>query len=219
MEVKSHKSNDGYYTYVFKKDNDEIQITFLNNLDLYWSYRNINSSDEINYGQFVIGKEDGLPYQLLEELYESIANADPFDVYANLAVNHFLVSRLSIDWDKYDMYRQLFDGDKITWISDDRDLETDSLVQISKKDDAFVLEFAKKEKDKDIHWYTSPSKHRISVRFRNSGSHYDPFNVVFMKMYNSLSGYSTEFGQLPSNRLNEIPGQISMEEYVYSLKK
>lgn len=45
-----------------------------------------------------------------------------------------------------------------------------------------------------------------SVRFRNSGSIYDPYNAVFMNLYNELSKHNFE---------NE---QITMDEYMSKLK-
>ena len=34
------------------------------------------------------------------------------------------------------------------------------------------------------------------VRFRNSGSSYDPFNIPFMKFFNKLQEYDPEYHQI-----------------------
>ena len=220
MEVKTYKDESGYYTYNIRKDNKLFRILFAGNLDLYWTFRDYNDKDDYSYGDFVIKKEDGLLYSLLEDAYESIKLADPFDYCAEMRYNPVGdVTAVMYDFSKYDMYKNLFDGEKITWISDDRDLENDSLVQISKKDGSFILEFAKKKKEDDEHYMADFSGKNITVRFRNSGSYYNPFNCVFMKMYNSLGGYSSDFGEMPARNFGEVPGQIHIEDHVLSLRK
>ena len=37
---------------------------------------------------------------------------------------------------------------------------------------------------------------RITVRFRNSGSRYDPFNIIFMKLYQGLYELDYEYHQI-----------------------
>ena len=37
---------------------------------------------------------------------------------------------------------------------------------------------------------------RITVRFRNSGSRYDPFNIIFMKLYQGLCALDYEYHQI-----------------------
>ena len=36
----------------------------------------------------------------------------------------------------------------------------------------------------------------VSIRFRNSGSRYNPFNIIFMKMFNKLQEYNPEYHQI-----------------------
>ena len=59
--------------------------------------------------------------------------------------------------------------------------------------------------DEDFH---SPTY--IPIRFRNSGSSYDPFNIVFMKMYNEMKNIDD---------INDIGHQIHIEEYLYNKEK
>ena len=220
MEVKNYKNFNNTFVYLFQEGKKEIRISFEGNLDLYWSFADFSLDHEITYGDFVIKKEDGLPYRLLEELYNSIEKADPFDYCAE--VRHSAlgdVTAVMYDFSKYDMYKALFDGKKITWLSDDRDLQNDHVLQISKMHDAFLLEFAKKKKEYETHYSFDSSRRHINIRFRNSDSYYDPFNCVFMKMYNSLGGYSTEFGEMPARNFGEVPGQMHIEDYVLSLRK
>jgi len=71
---------------------------------------------------------------------------------------------------------------------------------IYKENDKFRLEFILQNKK---------MSHYIDVRIRNSGSRYIPFNQVFMKLYNSLQEYDSDYHQ------------IHIEEYMYqkTLKK
>ena len=46
----------------------------------------------------------------------------------------------------------------------------------------------------------------FSVRFRNSGSRYEPYNFTFMNMYNGLCEYDSDYHQ------------IHIEEYLYHQK-
>lgn len=218
MEVKSCKNFNDTYVYYMRDGQKELRISFEGNLDLYWSFADFSSEGEVTYGDFVIKKEDGLPYRLLEGLFTSIQNADPFEYCAE--VRHSAlgdITAVMYDFSRIDMYKALFDGEKITWVSDDRDLENNHVVQISKQDGAFLLEFAKKKKEYESHYCHDYSRKHINIRFRNSGSFYNPFNCVFMKMYNDLGGYSTEFGELPARDLSECKGQMHIEDLV--LKK
>ena len=46
----------------------------------------------------------------------------------------------------------------------------------------------------------------ISIRFRNSGSKYKPFNICFMRLFNNLQNYDPDYHQ------------ITIEEYNYKRK-
>lgn len=59
--------------------------------------------------------------------------------------------------------------------------------------------------DEDFH-----SPNYIPIRIRNSGSSYDPFNIVFMKMYNKMKKIDDT---------KDIGHQIHIEEYLYNKEK
>ena len=50
----------------------------------------------------------------------------------------------------------------------------------------------------------------ISVRFRNSGSRYVPFNIAFMDMYNDMKEVDD---------VTDKGHQLHIEEYLYETKK
>lgn len=104
-------------------------------------------------------------------------------------------------------YQELFDEENktITWYSDETAHEVANYLKIVKENDCFVITFNIQEYiegyDRDF-----ASLYYIPIRFRNSGSRYDPFNVIFMRMYEKLKKI---------NDVNEYGHQIHIEEYLY----
>ena len=76
-------------------------------------------------------------------------------------------------------YKKLYNGEYICWYSDDDPIEDANYVKIIKKEDKYVLEFTHNEKSITLFF-------KYIIRFRNVGSKYEPFNQLFMNMYNSL---------------------------------
>ena len=185
MEIKKYK--DYFGTVLELSENDiTFKICFGGDLDLYWQINNINADDEIDYETFTITEENTFIYGLFLELYNSIANCE-FDASVR---NSF-------------EYRKLFDGKTITWISDENGYKKESLVKISKVENKFVLEFARRLKEDAYNWPSENGLFAISIRFRNSGSSYQPFNRLFMRMYNALEDYEPDLAQFsPKDKTN-----------------
>lgn len=99
------------------------------------------------------------------------------------------------------IYNLLFNNNVISWHNDDYDYDEGNIVNIIKEDEQFIIDF--KFREKNVIYSSS------GIRLRNSGSRYSPFNILFMKMYNKLQNYDTEYHQM------------NIEEYIYqkSLKK
>lgn len=229
MQINKSINSFGYKEYEFIKDNKIFKISFSANGDLYWSLANLNVGENLDYDTFTITIDDNYDiYSLFYKLYLNIKNANIYEADDELlyygSKDEFELSKKRQNesklWSKRlkqkECYEELFDGEKITWISDDRDHDKDQMVQISKKDNAFILEFARKDKkDKDIyHYLPSFSSYLIGIRFRNSGSSYDPFNLAFMDMYNALDKYS-----FSKNNHDGLPDQTCIEEYTKLLRK
>ena len=108
-------------------------------------------------------------------------------------------------------YNNLFDRENntITWYSDETSYKVSNYLTIKKDKEAFKINFFIQEHiegyDMDFH-----SKYYIPVRFRNSGSRYDPFNIVFMRMYNKMKEVDDAY---------EMGHQIHIEEYMYAQEK
>ena len=107
----------------------------------------------------------------------------------------------------YANYSELFNEESksLTWYSDETVHEVANILKIRKEDDRFIIEFSSQPHldgyDEDFH-----SANYIPIRFRNSGSSYSPFNIVFMRMYNAMKEVDD----------NDIGHQIHIEEYIYA---
>lgn len=234
MKIKKTIDNANHKQYAFIKDNKIFKISFGGNGDLYWSLANLNMDEDLDYEVFTISIEDNYEvYSLLQKLYLDIKNAKISDTDDEFPLFRFNRNEDLDDYEKnlntkykekekaqrlkeQEAYNLLFNDDKIIWISDDRDYDKDQIVIISQKDNTFILEFARKDKeDKDIyHYMTSFSSYLISIRLRNSGSTYEPFNIIFMNMYNALAHINFE-----KDDVKQIEGQINMFEHQTLSKK
>lgn len=164
---------------ILSKENKKLCISFEGNLDLYWTiYYKEDASEEKK--TFVITRENENLYMLFETLYSDIEKINLFENMSEETKNRFR---------KYNManYLELFNPDEktITWYSDETNEEVANYLVIRKRENAFNLEFNTQEY---IGCYLQDhhSKYHIQIRFRNSGSRYCPFNILFMKMYNYL---------------------------------
>ena len=152
-------------------DEGSFTISFEGNLDLYWIYRpNGNVFLKEDKHDFYITKENYFLYSLFERLYVAVKEGKPY---------------LNCPYDVDNRYKKypfgnepLFIDNKIEWHSDDYPYDEASVVIIYKYDEnTFKIEFTKSKGD----YFPT-----FAVRFRNSGSSYQPFNSTFMSMYNSL---------------------------------
>lgn len=197
MKYSKEKSNFGPRIYLEEEDK-YLCVSFEGNLDLYWSFHNNKGIDESN--EFIIAKENYGVYRLFDELFYDIENIN-FDYLDEEAKDRIR----SINESLYnDLYNK--DNNTITWYSDETSSKVSNYVEIKKLDETFNLKFniqaPIKGYDFDFH-----SNYYIPIRFRNSGSSYDPFNVFFMKMYNDLDKIDD---------VNDIGHQIYIEEYLYN---
>lgn len=94
----------------------------------------------------------------------------------------------------------MFSDDTITWICDDSeffDMNNSNSLQIIRDENSYKLKFN----------FNDKQLHTRSIRIRNSGSRYNPFNMLMMKFFNELQKYDPEYHQ------------IHMEEYLYENNK
>ena len=213
MQIKIDENEDGKVI-TLEEDSKIFTMFFAGNLDLYWTFDNLDEDYFSKNGEFYITKENYYIYSLFEKLYEDISKCEI--IYGN----SFEMLNITTLFDLETMdskkeehrefikhssnYEELYNNGIITWISDDRDYRFLYKAQIIKDEDMFIINFSR-EKNEDNNY--SLGARIINIRFRNSGSSYDPFNVLFMNLYNGLCKYD------PNDK------QIHIEEYLYSLKK
>ena len=194
MEVKKIKNDMGCYDFWLENDDKKLTILYGGTLDLYFILsvkKNIeNKNIKID---FDITKENYEIYSLFDSLYNDILKGNIFD-------NGYFPKSNSFK----NTYSLLVDKKKnINWISDNGLIEAEDMLIISKKDDIYRLSFFRNDKELDA-GFKNPFG--ISIRIRNSGSRYDPFNYVFMRMYNKMQ------------EIDPNCHQIHFEEVLYTKK-
>lgn len=223
MEIKrSYDNCNNIYNYEFTKDNDRLVISFEGNLDLYFTIYSQDINDNKS-PDFVITKENSFIYNLFDKLYGDIKNINLFDGKIQIPAyidteeekEEYLRERQKEIDDEKNRYRlhnasnynELFDDNNktITWYSDETNSKVSNILRIKKEEDKFILNFYTQPHiegyDRDFN-----SKYSISIRFRNSGSKYKPFNICFMRLFNNLQNYDPDYHQ------------ITIEEYNYKRK-
>ena len=218
MQVIKHENKFGLII-SFQEFEKQFDVSFGGNLDLYWT---IHSKNENDCHEFIITKENYEVYKLFEELFDDIENIKiyteptiPFYIETDEAKQEY-INELEYEKNKYRLYNhsnynELFDKENntITWYSDETNHEVANILKIKKEKESFRLEFSiqpyKEGYDRDFN-----SLNYIPIRFRNSGSSYEPFNVIFMRMYEKMKQIDD---------INVYGHQIHIEEYLYSQNK
>lgn len=182
-------------------------MTFGGNLDLHW---NLYSIDNIDWEETIsidISKDNYVLWELFDDLYNDFKEcnvSEVSDVELEFCDNSDEVSKL---YDKCKRrneflrntfeYKDIFNGKSIKWISDDESYNTVTITLM--EGDRYILEFTTGIR---INYLD-----RYGIRFRNSGSMHEPFNLLFMKLYNKIISGDYDFNQ------------IHMNEYVRRIKK
>ena len=204
--MKISKENNEFGLQIFiEEENSYLSIFYGGNLDLYWAIHSNKRKleNDSKSDMFVITKENYDLYNLFENLFKDIKEINLFEDFEE-------------DKDKYRVYnrsnyQELFDekNKTITWYSDETAHEVSNYLKIKKEKDCFIINFNIQEYiegyDRDF-----SSLYYIPIRFRNSGSRYDPFNIIFMRMYERLKEIDD---------VNEYGHQIHMEEYLYDMEQ
>ena len=156
-------------------------IAFESDMNLYFSYSGNNLEDKDEY-RFTIDKDNPFLYECFDNLYDSVINQKPYRYSENLANTEYIypLARCTCEL--------IHDDGIIEWHSDDEPYDLGSVLSISKdEEENYILGF-KRAKDGNC-----------SVRIRNGGSCYDPYNASFMIMYNRLCDYDFELDKVISS--------------------
>lgn len=206
--------DEGNYIIDLKRDGKVLSIFYGGNLDLYFSLENFSSS-----ASFIIGKDNYEIYNLFDLLYQSIIDADIYGKMTEEEIEHIVWMSEANKEDYHDnlkkeinrrmkykqdlkdgsCYQKLVNNGIITWKSDEYFDEITPYVMIKKQNDSYYLEFYKPsipDKYKNEVDLALSDPRSITIRFRNSGSSYEPFNICFMKLYNALCKLDYEYHQI-----------------------
>lgn len=210
---------------IFQREEDKkFEISFQGNLDLYFSFNSLNDDKE-NFN-FIIGKDNYKVWSIFDSLYQKLITGNLYsftqedkdriiflaeifeDYHEKLReeensineINHNLKSRYE--------YKSLVNNGVITWRSDEYSEDIAPFFKIERVGESYLISFGIPERpdrrldmeERDIFWSFEDLKN-ISVRLRNSGSRYDPCNIVFMDAFNSLMALEND-------------NQIHIEEYL-----
>ena len=201
MRISKVENEFGLQIFI-EEDNSYLSILYGGNLDLYWSIHSNKRTleNDSKTDTFTITKENYKLYNLFENLYNDIKEINLFEDFEEDKDRYRVYNRSN--------YQELFDEENktITWYSDETAHEVANYLKIKKETDCFIINFNIQE---NIDGYDSDfnsSLYDISIRFSNSGSRYDPFNIIFMRMYERLKKIDD---------VNDYGHQIHMEEYLY----
>ena len=171
LEVLLRDGQTDYNDIHIQNGNKIFSMCFMRVGDLFWY---INKSEPNSTKEtFDIPATEIEIYKLFDELYKRISTANIFDNSSD----EYLEERLT--------RRNFFNKSTktIEWHSDATYFESDDVVKITQQENNYHIEFTRpKEYEDPFHW---GSNKIIAIRFRNSGSYYDPFNIAFMRMFNS----------------------------------
>lgn len=184
-------------------DDKELLIIYGGNFDLYWIVmgKSISNDPLLPQIDFEITKENYQIYQQFELLFENFENLNIFDEpFDEEEKTHYK---------KYTRYNDLYKKDKIIWYSDETNEKVANYLEINKEKDKFLISFHTQPHiegyDEDTHHFNN-----IAIRFRTSGSRYEPFYILFMKMYDVLQEIDDTYDE---------GHQIHIEEYLYAKEK
>ncbi len=201
MLVKLVKNDNKTYDIKLIDGSKKLTIMYGGNGDLYWSL--INDDWDVFFegitDYFDITKENYEVYRAFEVLLLDIQKINisgevtnfPVGVETEEEQREYLLKfeAEKENYRKYNManYNNLYDAEnnEVTWISDELAEEVANEVTISKQDEIIRLSFKTKPSiaGYDRNYFDFGM---ISIRFRNSGSRYRPFNLIFMRMFNEL---------------------------------
>lgn len=199
LKVTKTQNSHGYDIFIITTDEGAFEISFQNNLDLYWRYiyeGSILKTPEQK--KFLITKENYFIYELFETLYNSIQKGEIKFYEVEESEEPDLNNKINAL--QTPAHTLLYDNGIISWHSDDSVYETSSCLLIEQLSEQYKITFKKGIVDNILNLLT------YSVRISNSGSRYNMFNIPFMNMYNSLREYEPEHHQ------------IHIEELIYQKK-
>lgn len=207
-KLKFHKWNDVHRNEVsgvlLSRGNKHLDISFQGNLDLYFSLYNDKDKEK----SFIIGKDFYEVYEAFDNLYNEVMSGKV----------------VGMDKMQNALNKGLIEDRKIVWRSDDFQIDVAPFFEIEKLDNAYLIKFDKptpKRKLDPLEDFLLMDA-KTTVRICNSGSHYAPYNVLFMKLFNELKEIDPECHQVHMEEYlidKQIEDGKSLKKILYSHKK
>ena len=180
--------NSGFEIFSINNDTGNLKIFYYYGLDLCWTCNPKDNSDS-DTCDIVISPCDSYIYTLIDEVYDSIFNNQPFKY-----LKYDFAAKDLVFPEKIDNTKRLFKDGIIEWHSDDYVYNVGSVVYIKKEEDKYIITIQKNKKCLEgkypFNGYT--------VTFGNN-SRYNPYNVTFMNMFNKLRDHDFFVNQVNIN--------------------
>ena len=208
MKIDRKKNSMGdFYDYCLMDKNKMLYIFFANTLDLYMllcTDKLLPPNENITI-DFDITKEDYDIYRIFDRLHRAFMNSKENNPDAP-----FFQKSITTEYgEPYEVAPLVDENSNINWISDNGPAVLEDRLVISKEEDSYKLTFVRNDKPMDFGFKTNSG---IGIRFRNSGSRYNPFNCLFMELYDNLQKINPEYHQISFEELD-------YKEKVKKLKK
>lgn len=206
----------------FRKNSPILVITYAPNFDIYFTLETMKDKNS-----FIIGKDNYEVYRIFDLLYKDIMMGHPYKIEeGEMTILKFeaenygfnLSQKVSDLENRYELFRKenlnqayasgLIDGDKIIWRSDDYAKDVAPFFIIHKRDNFYEIEFGMPEVCRSLNFEEQSAyarykyRDQISVRLRQSGSRYIPFDVCFMALFRDFYKLDAQNHQLDLEEYN-----------------
>lgn len=198
MKIDRMKNSMGdFYDYSFIEGNKELYIYFARNYDfgMFLSTDRLLPEDEDITIDFYITQENYNLYYAFDKLYNRMITSKNNN--KNAPVFNKMVE--TYYGEEYEFEPLVDNNSNINWVSDNDPASVADKLVISKEEDSYKLTFIRNDKPLD---YGHKTNSGINIVFRNSGSRYNPYNCMFMELYNNLQSINPEYHQIRFEELD-----------------
>lgn len=151
-------------------------------LNIYFDYSNSDIDDKKEYS-FKIVNDNSFVYKSFNDLYDAFMSEKPYKYSDNLYNPKYVYPLSDCKINPVD------DKGRISIHNEQEDIEVASKLLIEKNDDDYIVTFKKGLN-------MIPGNDTCKVCIKNGGSSYDPYNLPFVIMYNSLREHDFELDEV-----------------------
>lgn len=180
----------GYYEYSLIQNNLKFKMYYGGNLDIYWEIQNMDvdaenfESYEEKPLEFVIEPQYYEAYSIFFKLLRNVkSSAKKMQDEAQRAKREKMEEEDVVvyvnDDETAESYELIVKDGVVVWYSDEDSIENANFVTLTQVNGNILVTFRKGNMENDF-----PGS--IPIRFRNSGSRYNPFNKYFMECFSDI---------------------------------